>query len=303
MNSIGQDRYIDAEGLSFHYVSYGGQGRDLLLLHGLASNARFWELAAPYFAENFRVLALDQRGHGASAKPDGGYDFPTVAADVASVVKTLGLDRPILVGHSWGGNVGMQVAADYPGLLAGLVCIDGGTIDPSTAAGATWEETEKALAPPDFAAMHLDWDAFLERAKIGGRGAMWGDHLEVFFRANFEVQSDGTVLPRLRREVHLLIVRALWEQRVSDIYPKISCPVLIMPARRDEETSSSAGDKATKEAQVRQALATLPKARLIWMEDSIHDVPVQRPYEVAQTIHEVEREGFFGDREGYNSSI
>ena len=156
-------------------------------------------------------------------------------------------------------------------------------------------ETEKALAPPDFAAMRLDWEAFLERAKTSGRGAMWGDHLEVFFRANFEVQPDGTVLPRLRRELHLLIVKALWEQRVSGLYPKVTCPVLIMPARRDEETSSSAGDAATNEAQVNQALAMLPNARLIWMEDSIHDVPVQRPYEVAQLVVDVEREGFFGD--------
>ncbi|MQF49073.1 alpha/beta hydrolase [SAR202 cluster bacterium AC-647-N09_OGT_505m] len=297
MTAVGQDFYIELEGLTFHLLDYRGNGRDLLLLHGLASNARFWELAAPYLAKEFRVLALDQRGHGASSKPDNGYDFQTVSADVASIVNALGLERPILVGHSWGGNVGMQVAADYPGLLAGLVCIDGGTIEPSAAIGATWEETEKALAPPDFAAMHLDWDVFLERAKTRGRGALWGDHLEMFYRANFEVQPDGTVLPRLRRELHLLIVRALWEQGVSNLYSKITCPVLIMPARRDEETFPSPGDKATKEAQVEYALKGLTNARLIWMEDSIHDVPIQRPAEVAQAIRTAEKEGFFATPE------
>lgn len=105
MDVIGPDSYLDSDGLSFHYVDYGGQGRDLLLLHGLASNARFWQLIAPYLAENFRVFALDQRGHGTSAKPANGYDFPTVAADVASVVNSLGLERPIIVGHSWGGRL------------------------------------------------------------------------------------------------------------------------------------------------------------------------------------------------------
>jgi len=294
MTEIGQDRHIELNGLTFSFLDYGGRGRDMVLLHGLASNARFWELAAPHLAEGFRVLALDQRGHGDSAKPDAGYDFSTVAADVASFVEALGLERPILVGHSWGGNVGMQVAANYPDLLAGLVCIDGGTIEPSAEPGATWEETERALAPPDFASMHLDWELFLERAKTRGRGTLWGDHLEVFFRANFEVQPDGTVLPRLRRDMHLLIVRALWEQSVSTLYQRIGCPVLIMPARRDGDGASSARDLETKETQVNQALAILPNARLIWMEDSIHDVPIQRPAEVAQTIHAAEKEGFFG---------
>ena len=207
------------------------------------------------------------------------------------------------MGHSWGGNVGMQVAADNPTLLAGLVCIDGGTIEPSAAAGVTWEETEMAMAPPDFAAMRLDWDLFLERAKTRGRGALWGDHLEPFYRANFEIQPDGTVLPRLRRDLHLLIVRALWEQRVSELYPRIGCPVLIMPARRDGEVASSAGDMETKEAQMGQALATLPNARVIWMEDSIHDVPVQRPYEVSRVVLDAELEGFFGAPERDGSSL
>jgi pimeloyl-ACP methyl ester carboxylesterase len=293
MEVMGQDGYITSDELSFHYVDYQGQGRDVLLLHGLASNARFWQLTAPYLAKKFRVLALDQRGHGTTAKPDSGYDFATVAADVASVIDRLELHKPILVGHSWGGNVGIQVAATYPELLSGLVCIDGGTIEPSAGEHSTWEDTKRALTPPDFASMRLDWEAFLDRARTRGRGEMWGDHMELFFRSNFEIQTDGTVLPRLRRDLHLQIVRALWEQRVSSLYPRIRCPVLILPARSDGEPSSTAGNTSTKEAQMNRALATLPNARLIWMEDSIHDVPVQRPSEVAGVIMDVENEGFF----------
>ena len=127
---------------------------------------------------------------------------------------------------------------------------------------------------------------------------LWGGHLEQFLRANFEIQPDGTALPRLRRETHMLIVRALWEQQVSALYPRIACPVLLMPVRTKGQASSSAGDMATKEARVAQAISLLPQARLIWMEDSIHDVPVQRPSYVAQVILEVEQEGFFGPSEG-----
>ena len=76
------DAYIGINGLLFHGIDWGGIGRPMLLLHGLASNARFWDLAAPYLTHHFYTLALDQRGHGASAKPDQGYDFPSIAEDV-----------------------------------------------------------------------------------------------------------------------------------------------------------------------------------------------------------------------------
>jgi 2-succinyl-6-hydroxy-2,4-cyclohexadiene-1-carboxylate synthase len=266
----------------------------MLLLHGLASNARFWDLSAPHLTEEFRVLALDLRGHGASAKPEDGYDFPTVAADIAAFIQTLALERPLLVGHSWGANVGVQVAADYSGVLTGLVCIDGGTIEPSAAPGATWEDTEQTLAPPDFAAMRLPWEGFLDRARSGRMGALWGDRVEGFLRANFEILPDGTILPYLRRERHMRIVRALWDQQVSNLFPRVACPVLLMPARREEETRTSAGTREEKEAQLTKALELLPQARLVWMEDSIHDVPVQRPVEVARVIRDAARKGFFG---------
>ena len=143
MTTAAQDVFVDLNGLSFHYRDWGGQGRPLVLLHGLASNAHFWDLAAPYLTHDHRVVALDQRGHGASAKTEDGYDFPTVATDVASFIRSLGMDRPILVGHSWGGNVGVQVAADNPHLLEGLVCIDGGTIEPSAAPEALGRRPRK----------------------------------------------------------------------------------------------------------------------------------------------------------------
>lgn len=294
MNDLATEGYLQIRDIPFHYLDYGGTGRTVVLLHGLASNARFWDLAAPILARSFRVLALDQRGHGSSAKPDHGYDFPSVAADVAAFIDAMQVERPILVGHSWGGNVGMQVAADHPDILSALVCIDGGTIEPSAAPGATWEQTELALAPPDFVAMQLPWDAFLERAAGRATSDMWGGRLETFLRANFRITPDGMVLPQLAREIHMVIVRAIWDQRVSSRYPRITCPVLLMPARSGSEGDSSAGDTAAKEAAMAKAVSGLRQARVTWLEDSIHDVPVQRPSLVAQVIADAAADGFFG---------
>ena len=72
------------------------------------------------------VLAIDQRGHGLSDKPQHGYDFASVAGDVRGLIETLGLRHVILAGQSWGGNVALEVAARFPGLAAGYIFVDGG---------------------------------------------------------------------------------------------------------------------------------------------------------------------------------
>lgn len=263
----------------------------MLLLHGLASNARFWDLAAPHLSEDFRVLAMDQRGHGTSDKPADGYDFPEMAADVVRFVHDMGLQKPILVGHSWGGNVAVQVGASHPEVPAGLVCIDGGTIEPSSLEAATWTKIKAAMAPPDFVAMRLTWEGLLEESRARGMAALWGDHLENFLSANFDIQHDGTVLPKLNRETHMVIVRALWEQRPSMLFPQITCPVLLMPARKSDQSSKTMWDQ---EIGITRALSLLPQGQLTWMEDSIHDVPVQRPARVSQVIRDANRDKFFG---------
>ncbi len=291
-----RDLTIDLGRLKFRYWDWGlgtNAGPPAVLLHGLASNGRFWDLVAPYLAEHVQLVALDARGHGFSAKPDEGYDFPTVAGDVAAFIGELGLVRPLLIGHSWGGNVALQVAADHPDLVSGLVCIDGGFIEPSAREGATLERTLAELAPPDFSTFRLTWDQMVERSRNWGAAASWGDKHVDFLEANFLVSDDGIVMPRLTRERHLKIVRALWDQRVSSLYPRIELPVLWMPARRDGDDHSSAGWRREKEESIDVALKSLARSRVHWMEDSVHDVPVQRPEQVAGVILQYLREGFF----------
>ena len=288
-----KSNYIDLNGLPFHYRDWGGSGRDVVLLHGLSSNARYWDPTAKHLAGEFRLLALDQRGHGDSVKSVYGYDFTTFANDIATFVQTLGLAKPIIVGHSWGGNVGIQVAHDYPGLVSGLVCIDGGTIDPSSMPGVSWERVKTELAPPDFESLGMTLDDLLERFGTRKMDAERQIIMQEFIGANFDVQADGTVLPRLRRDKHMVIVRALWDQRVSELFPKIACPVLFMPARQIDNPPPDNSLWAHREAQTTLAMELTPNARLVWMDDSVHDVPLQRPCEVARVILETVSHGFF----------
>ena len=124
-------------------------------------------------------------------------------------------------------------------------------------------------------------------------GVLWGDNLETFLRANFEIQTDHTILPRLSMQNHMSIVRAIWDQEVSKMFDKISCPVLMIPARRSNEASSS-GTPDKKQTQIDLAKELISIFRVQWMEDSIQDVPVQRPKEIAQVIVNNLHDGIFG---------
>ena len=285
------DRYFDLDGLRFHCRDWGGTGRPIVLLHGLASNCHIWDLVAPLLAKRFAVVALDQRSHGESAGNDDGYDFATIAGDLRSFLEAHGLARPILVGHSWGGNVALELAASQPDVVTGLVFVDGGFFDTRSRRGATWEKVERTMAPPDLT--HLTMEEMVARAREVRWGDMWRPEVEAVLRASFEEQPDGTIRPRLRRQRHMAIVRAMWEQRPAKLYPKVRAPVLIMPARRQGAERSGSMDLAAKKKTVARAEALLPRARTVWLEDSIHDVPLQRPETVADVILQAEEDGFF----------
>ena len=122
------------------YRDWPGEGRPIVLLHGLASSSRIWDQVAGRLAPRWRVVALDQRGHGRSDKPDDGYDFATIVADGRAAAAALGVERPLVVGHSWGGNVALQWAVEPGPAPRGIVLVDGGFLEP--ARRMSWAEAD-----------------------------------------------------------------------------------------------------------------------------------------------------------------
>src|SRR5919108_4708537 len=152
------DRTVPGDGVGLHARDWGGDGTPVVLLHGLASNARIWDGVAQRLADaGLRVVTLDQRGHGESKQPATGYDFATVCRDLAAALDALGLERPVLVGHSWGANVALQYAAERAQAVAGLVLVDGGFLGVADWPGMTRELARERLAPPRFAVPLGDW--------------------------------------------------------------------------------------------------------------------------------------------------
>ncbi len=275
------DQWVELRGLNFHYRDWGGEGTPLVLLHGLASTSHIFDLVAPLLAAHFRVVAFDQRGHGESDKPESGYGFSEVDGDLFALLDALQFEQPILLGHSWGGNVVLQFAVEHPGRAAGLILLDGGFIDMQADHEMTWERTRERLAPPKLAGTPVD--DFRERLK-GWTGKMWSPEVEQIILANFELRSDGTIAPHLSFDRHMQILRALWEQRPPELYPRVQCPVLLLPAEQEPKSEQERRFVERKHANVQRAAERLAHGETVWFKDTVHDVPVQRPKELAETI-------------------
>jgi len=117
---------LEVRGLRLHYLESGRAGAPLLcFLHGGAAHAHWFDRVTPAFAEQFHVIALDQRGHGESewAEPPA-YGTSDFTGDLEELMNRLDLDRMTVIGHSMGGHNAMTFAAWYPERVAALVIVD-----------------------------------------------------------------------------------------------------------------------------------------------------------------------------------
>jgi len=255
----------------------------LVLVHGLASNCRMWDGAAAHFRRHgVTTVAVDLRGHGRSDKPDHGYDFDTVCDDVVSVVDWLGVERAVVVGQSWGGNVVVHLAHRRPDRVHGVVAVDGGMIE----LGRTfehWDDCARVMRPPALAGMR----AGRLEAAIRASNGDWPETGINGTLANFEHLDDGTIRPWLSLDRHLAILRHLWEHRPSRLFADVERPVLFVPA-----DSGDVSWTRGKEAAIDEALRLLPRARAHWFRPAHHDVHAQHPERFAEVVLSHLRDGF-----------
>jgi pimeloyl-ACP methyl ester carboxylesterase len=272
---------VDCGGLRLSVRDRAGGSPAILALHGLASNARWWDLVGARLSPQWRVLAPDLRGHGRSDKPDSGYSFPEIVEDLRGLCATEGLDRVIVAGHSWGASVALWFAAALPERVLGCVCVDGGAGDLRAHISGGWAEAEERMRPPAFTGLT---EAGVRAWVASGPLAQSGDARTAadMVLGNFEGDTDGTLRPRLRLHRHMEIARQLYELDSFELMGQVRCPVLFLPARDPQ----AAWAPAAKMEALERARAVLgERAAVVWI-DGVHDLPVQRPAEVAGAIAE-----------------
>jgi pimeloyl-ACP methyl ester carboxylesterase len=130
-------------------------GTPVVFLHGVTDSRRSFEPVLPLLPASIRAIAVSQRGHGDSTRPERGYRFADFAGDLAALLDALGIDAAVVVGHSMGAGVAQRFAIDHPERLLGLVLAGSfGSMPHSEAVRGYYESSIAPLAepvPPAFA--------------------------------------------------------------------------------------------------------------------------------------------------------
>jgi pimeloyl-ACP methyl ester carboxylesterase len=260
-----------------------GQRSEVLLVHGLASNAYVWEGVGRRLAERgHRTVAVDQRGHGRSDKPEQGYDFGTLVDDLRTVMVRLGMDRPLVAGQSWGGNVVLELAFHHPAEVTSVTGVDGGFIDLSSSF-PSWDLALEALTPPDLDGMTME-DA---GAWLRLQHPDWPETGIAGSVENLLVGESGRLERRLPLDRHIEILHQLWNHRPGRRFPRLTVPLLLILA------TGPGPDAAARVEKVEQAAAVVERARVVLLPGD-HDLHAQHPADVADLIASTADPGFFG---------
>jgi pimeloyl-ACP methyl ester carboxylesterase len=195
--------------------------------------------------------------------------------DVEFVISALGLQKPVVAGHSWGATVALELVGTRQGAASGLVFIDGPV--QSAANLFSWEEAQKLMQPP------LPRFATFEEAVAESRrdfeGA-WDQDLESFVKAR--VVPDGSALVlTLTAPIRLELLRGLYESQPEMLWPHVEVPAAALLARHGPARISR-----SREVGAERLAALAPNVEVRWF-DSPHDIPLFMPEEVASAIEHI----------------
>lgn len=120
-----QHGYANSNGVKIHYASLGS-GSLVVMIHGFPDYWYSWRHQMEALSDRYQVVAVDQRGYNLSDKPKGveNYDVSLLVGDVIAVIKHLGKEKAIVVGHDWGGMVAWSVAAFQPDMVEKLIIVN-----------------------------------------------------------------------------------------------------------------------------------------------------------------------------------
>jgi pimeloyl-ACP methyl ester carboxylesterase len=248
------------DGVRLEYEERGDpDGVPVLLLHGVTDSRRSWEPVLPHLPSSIRAIALSQRGHGDSDRPDAGYTIEDMAGDAAAVIDALGLGPAIVVGHSMGGWVAQRLAIENPERVHATLL--------EAAPGAPRHDAEFVAFLEEMAGMPGPVDAELaQEFQLGTTERPLPDEmLELFVAESLKLPTP------LWRELFGGFVDIDLYEGLASLEP----PALLVWGDRDALVTRDAQDRL---------IETIPQARLVVYEGTGHAVHWEEPERFASDL-------------------
>lgn len=251
------------------HVQIDGEGPDILLLHGAGASAHSWHKLMARLDDRYRLIAPDLPGHGFTQSPRGRAALPQVARDIAALMQVLEATPRVIVGHSAGGAIALEIARQGLMALDRIVIVNGALEEFRGPAGVLFPMMARALAMNPFTGIFLSrgGSEAQVRSIIGATGTdLDADALSVYARLIARrAHVDGT-----------LAMMAQWSLKaLGAALPDIRTPTLLLHGQNDQAVRISVAERAA---------AAMPDAQLLRLTGVGHIAQEEAPDRVATAI-------------------
>ena len=256
-------RVTGAHDNALHVLEWSTEGVPMVLLHGHGNEAHLWDDFVPAVADHYRVLAVDQRGHGDSDwDAEGRYHPDDMADDLEMVLAHFEIDRFVLVGFSMGGRVSMVFAERHPERLAGLVLVDiAPELDARGIARIGHEMSEQRA--PVFTSVE-EYALMLSLNYPAGQPAA----IQRMAKYGLKEREDGLFVmkmdPGLRSDrpddEEAKKQEEAFIQRQWDALAKVPCPTLVVRGAASDILAPDTADRMVEEVLQNGILEVVPQA-------------------------------------------
>ena len=265
-----------ADGVRIHVLEWSREGVPLVFIHGFGNDAHVWDEIAPAVAPYYRTLALTLRGNGDSGRSaEPGREPEALVRDIESALAALQVERAVVVGHSLGGRVSLQLAARNPALMAGLVLVD---FAPELDARGTTRIRDEAMAQSrrtdrSFATVD-EYLRLLEVLYPAARSATLAKLARHWTRqrpdGRYELKQDRRP-PRMPSEGEIAQIRERSRQETERLWKalrEMPCPTLLVRGAASDVLSTDVAERAEE---------CLPRGQLVVIPLAGHSVMLDNP--------------------------
>jgi pimeloyl-ACP methyl ester carboxylesterase len=282
-----EHRYVDVCGARLH-VAEMGSGPPVMLVHGWPQHWWTWRSLMPLLAGDFRVMALDLRGFGWSEATPRGYRKDELAEDVVGVLGALGIDRVNLVGHDWGGIVGLLACLNHPARVERFVAMNTGHVWPKVSLRGLPKQLggiayQGLLASP-FVGRRMGSSPLVLRTVHKSISTQTDAVLDGFdsYAARFKDPARAKAATQVYRTFQLHEFPAWARGRYAD--ERLTTPTLWLHGLKDP---------VIRPGMIEDIVDHADEVRIEYLEDCGHFPPEERPALVAEKLR-----GFFAPPAG-----